>query len=88
MKLGSMKALLPQSLASAELSFCYTSGLDWNAQEALSDLGQKVFCSADLSELVAQVVSHAQAGDQIICMSNGGFGGIHQKLTDALKAKA
>ena len=88
MKLGSMKALLPGSLASADLSFCYTSGLDWDAQEALSTLGDKAFCSADLNELVARVASHAQASDQIICMSNGGFGGIHQKLTDALKAKA
>ena len=88
MKLGSMKALLPGSLASADWSFCYTSGLDWDAQEALSTLGDKAFCSADLNELVAHVASHAQANDQIICMSNGGFGGIHQKLTDALKAKA
>ena len=88
MKLGSMKALLPQSLSSADLSFCYTSGLDWDAQEALSALGEKAFCSAELNELVAQVVSHAQPSDHIICMSNGGFGGIHQKLTHALKAKA
>jgi UDP-N-acetylmuramate: L-alanyl-gamma-D-glutamyl-meso-diaminopimelate ligase len=87
MKLGSMKALLPDSLASADLSFCYTQGLDWEAQEALSALGDKAFCSSDLNELVARVASHAQASDQIICMSNGGFGGIHQKLTDALKAK-
>jgi UDP-N-acetylmuramate: L-alanyl-gamma-D-glutamyl-meso-diaminopimelate ligase len=35
--------------------------------------------------LVAQVVAAAQPGDHILCMSNGGFGGIHQKLLDALQ---
>ena len=87
MKLGSMKALLPESLAAANLSFCYTSGLDWNAQEALAPLGDKAFCSAELETLVKEVVSHARSADHIVCMSNGGFGGIHQKLLDALKAK-
>ena len=88
MKLGSMKALLPESLAEADLSFCYTAGLDWNASEALLPLGDKAFCNAELDALVKEVVSHARSADQIVCMSNGGFGGIHQKLMDALKAKA
>jgi len=88
MKLGSMKALLPESLSGADLSFCHTAGLDWNASEALSGLGAKAFCSGDLNELISHVVQSTQAGDQIVCMSNGGFGGIHQKLIDALKQKA
>ena len=88
MKLGSMKALLPESLACADLSFCHTAGLDWDAQEALSSLKDKAFCGADLSALIALVTREAQAGDTIVCMSNGGFGGIHQKLLDALKLKA
>ena len=87
MKLGSMKALLPESLASADLSFCHTAGLDWDAEDALASLKGKAFCSAELNALIALVVREAQAGDTIVCMSNGGFGGIHQKLIDALKLK-
>jgi len=87
MKLGSMKALLPESLASADLSFCHTAGLDWDAEDALASLKDKAFCSAELNALIALVVREAQAGDTIVCMSNGGFGGIHQKLIDALKLK-
>jgi UDP-N-acetylmuramate: L-alanyl-gamma-D-glutamyl-meso-diaminopimelate ligase len=37
--------------------------------------------------LVAAVVVVAQAGDHILCMSNGGFGGVHRKLLDALQQK-
>jgi len=87
MKLGSMKALLPESLASADLSFCHTAGLDWDAEDALSSLKDKAFCRSELNALIALVVQEAQAGDTIVCMSNGGFGGIHQKLLDALNAK-
>lgn len=87
MKLGSMKALLAESLASANLSFCHTAGLDWNASEALSSLQDKACCCAELTELIERVSQAAQAGDIIVCMSNGGFGGIHQKLLNALRVK-
>jgi UDP-N-acetylmuramate: L-alanyl-gamma-D-glutamyl-meso-diaminopimelate ligase len=38
----------------------------------------------DVDELVAMVTEAARPGDHVLCMSNGGFGGIHQKLLDAL----
>jgi UDP-N-acetylmuramate: L-alanyl-gamma-D-glutamyl-meso-diaminopimelate ligase len=50
-------------------------------------MGSKAVVCDQIEPLVQQVVAAAQAGDQIVCMSNGGFGGIHQKLLDALKAK-
>jgi UDP-N-acetylmuramate: L-alanyl-gamma-D-glutamyl-meso-diaminopimelate ligase len=40
--------------------------------------------SADIDTLVEMVVKAAQPGDTILVMSNGGFGGIHQKLLDRL----
>ena len=46
-----------------------------------------VVCDA-IEPLVARVVAAARPGDHILCMSNGGFGGIHQKLLDALEAAA
>ena len=86
MKLGAMKAQLPWSLEEADLSFCHSGGLGWDAAQALAPLGEQAFVSDSIDKLVARVVATARAGDHILCMSNGGFGGIHQKLLDALKA--
>ena len=84
MKLGVMKAQLPASLTETDHVFCYTAHLEWNAAEALSPLGEKATVSDDLDDLVAKIVGKAQTGDHILVMSNGGFGGIHEKLLKAL----
>ena len=86
MKLGVMKAQLPASLAEADLVFCYGANLGWDAAEALAPLGEKAVAGDDLDGLVKRVVAAAQPGDQILVMSNGGFGGIHGKLLAALAA--
>ncbi len=39
-----------------------------------------------IDALVAAVVKAAQPGDHVLCMSNGGFGGIHTRLLEALAA--
>ena len=85
MKLGAMKAQLPWSLEEVDLAFCHTGGLSWDASEALKPMGTKAFCAPNIDALAAQVASHARAGDHILCMSNGGFGGIHQKLAQLLQ---
>ena len=85
MKLGTMKSQLPWSLEQADLSFCHSGGLDWNANEALAEMGAKAQVAANIDELVKQVLAHVKAGDHLLCMSNGGFGGIHEKLLNALK---
>ena len=85
MKLGAMKSQLPWSLAQADLAFCHTAGLDWDAAEALSSMGTRASVASSVEELVAQIKSAVHPGDHIVCMSNGGFGGIHQKLLAALK---
>ncbi|CAH2925489.1 MAG: UDP-N-acetylmuramate:L-alanyl-gamma-D-glutamyl-meso-diaminopimelate ligase (EC [uncultured Paraburkholderia sp.] len=92
MKLGVMKAQLPASLADADLVFGYgaPSGRDalgWNLGEALAPLGAKAQAFDNLDALVKAVVHAARPGDQILVMSNGGFGGVHQKLLDALSAR-
>jgi UDP-N-acetylmuramate: L-alanyl-gamma-D-glutamyl-meso-diaminopimelate ligase len=84
MKLGVMKAQLPDSLREADRVFCYGAKLGWDAGEALAPLGDKAVVSDDLDTLVAQIVAEARPGDQILVMSNGGFGGIHGKLLAAL----
>jgi UDP-N-acetylmuramate: L-alanyl-gamma-D-glutamyl-meso-diaminopimelate ligase len=88
MKLGAMKAQLPWALAAADLSFCHAGALGWNAREALAPLGDSAQVADDIGTLVDQVLAAVRAGDQILCMSNGGFGGIHQKLLERLQARA
>lgn len=84
MKLGSMKAQLPGSLAGADEVYCYASGLDWDVATALAPLGSKASVFTDLDALVQAVAASARPGDQILVMSNGGFGGVHGKLLQAL----
>ena len=87
MKLGAMKSQLPWSLEAADLAFCHAGGLDWDASEALASMGSRAHVAADLNSLANQVMDAARGGDHILCMSNGGFGGIHQKLLTALQNK-
>jgi UDP-N-acetylmuramate: L-alanyl-gamma-D-glutamyl-meso-diaminopimelate ligase len=86
MKLGAMKDALPGSLVDADLVFGFGSeqSLGWSLGAALAPLGDKASAFEDLDALVAAVASAAQPGDHIIVMSNGGFGGVHQKILGAL----
>jgi UDP-N-acetylmuramate: L-alanyl-gamma-D-glutamyl-meso-diaminopimelate ligase len=86
MKLGTMKAQLPGSLAEADVVFCYANQLGWDPADALASLGAKARTFGDLDALLGAIIGGARAGDQILVMSNGGFGGIHQKLLDGLAA--
>ncbi len=84
MKLGAMKDLLAGSLKQADRVFCHAAGLDWNPAEPLAPLGAKATVTQSLAELVNAIAQAAKPGDHIVCMSNGGFGGIHAKLLVAL----
>jgi UDP-N-acetylmuramate: L-alanyl-gamma-D-glutamyl-meso-diaminopimelate ligase len=84
MKLGPMKAQLPWALEEADLSFCHAGGLEWDARAALAPLGGQALVADDIETLVAAIQKAAKPGDHVLCMSNGGFGGIHDKLLAAL----
>ncbi len=84
MKLGTMKAQLPWSLEEADLAFCHSGGLGWDATAALMPMGAKAQVGANIDQVIAQVLAQVQPGDHLLCMSNGGFGGIHAKLLAAL----
>ncbi len=88
MKLGVMKLQLPASLADADAVYCYGAHLGWDAAEALSPLGDKARVFDDLDQLIGHLVATGRPGDQILVMSNGGFGGIHTRLLDALRQSA
>lgn len=88
MKLGVMKSALPASLKDADFVFCYGANLGWDATEALAPIKNKAKVYEDLKEMVTAIADTAKAGDYILAMSNGGFGGVHQKIIDALKLKS
>jgi UDP-N-acetylmuramate: L-alanyl-gamma-D-glutamyl-meso-diaminopimelate ligase len=88
MKRGVMKDALPPSLAQADRVYIYTSGLGWDARSLFALLGARARCDEDLDSLIAAVTREAKAGDHVLVMSNGGFGGIHEKLLARLKAPA
>ncbi len=93
MKLGSMKALLPASLAAADLVFSYTAAtgkgaIDWNMTPVLAPLGDRAHSFSDLAALIRSVAAAARPSDHVLVMSNGGFGGVHDKLLAALAARA
>jgi UDP-N-acetylmuramate: L-alanyl-gamma-D-glutamyl-meso-diaminopimelate ligase len=85
MKLGVMKAALPASLKDADLVFCYIANLGWDVVEALDPIKNKSQVFENLENLVTAIANIAKSGDHILVMSNGGFGGVHQKILDALK---
>ena len=85
MKLGVMKQALPGSLAAADLVYCYSGGLSWDPAEALAPLGTKAAVHRDLDALVNAIAAESREGDHVLVMSNGGFGGIHAKLLEALR---
>jgi len=84
MKLGTMKSQLPASLDHADLAFCHSGGIDWDARAALAPMGERALVADAIDTLVTQVAAAARPGDHILCMSNGGFGGVHGKLLQAL----
>ena len=84
MKLGVMKDRLPASLALADRVFCYAKDLGWDVAATIAPLGGRGAAYDDLDALVDAVVVEACPGDHVLVMSNGGFGGIHDKLLAAL----
>ena len=87
MKLGAVKDALPGSLTRADRIYCYAGKLGWDAAAALEPLGAKAAVFGDLDALIDAVVGEARAGDHVLVMSNGGFGGIHDKLLQRLAVR-
>ncbi len=84
MKMGVWKNSLAGSLSEADHVFCLTSDAQW-AKTALDTLDKKVNCHDDLSQLIEGISKIIKSGDHILIMSNGGFGGIHEKLLSILQ---
>jgi UDP-N-acetylmuramate: L-alanyl-gamma-D-glutamyl-meso-diaminopimelate ligase len=89
MKLGTMAARLPEALEPADLVYCFAQhagkqALGWDPAQVLSTLGTRMQAFSEMDPLVQAITRDARPGDHILVMSNGGFGGIHRRLLDAL----
>ena len=71
MKLGAMKSQLPWALEEADLSFCHSGGLGWDAAEALAPMGTRAVVADSIHDLARQGVAQARAGDHILCKNGG-----------------
>ncbi len=89
MRLGAMQSLLAASLGAADLVFCYgpregPQALGWDPVQALQPLGDRARVFGSLDAMVAAVCAAARPSDHIIAMSNGSFGGIHERILAGL----
>ena len=84
MKLGAMKARLPASVEQADRVYVYGANLGWDAAQVFAPLAARAWCGTDLAALVERVAIDARSGDHVLVMSNGGFGGVHEKLLQRL----
>ena len=84
MRAGVMKSRLGQCVGGADRVYCLNQLLSWDVNEVFASLGDRFVAESSLSELVRAILADAVHGDQILVMSNGGFGGIHQQLLDGL----
>jgi len=84
MKLGTMQALLASSLTGADVVFCYARGLGWEPAGALAPLGARAFVFHEIDSMVESIAAMLGPGDHVLVMSNGGFGGVHEKLLERL----
>ncbi|HCU65251.1 MAG TPA: UDP-N-acetylmuramate:L-alanyl-gamma-D-glutamyl-meso-diaminopimelate ligase [Rheinheimera sp.] len=88
MRLGVHKEALPASLKQADLVFLFEpANSGWSLADVAKAIGPQAEVGTDIDALVARVTEQAQSGDSVVIMSNGGFGGIHDKLLDALRKK-
>ena len=80
MKLGTMQDRLASSLSDADLVFCFAKDLGWDPSHALAALGPRAFTHVDMGTMVETLGRMLQPGDHVLVMSNGGFGGVHEKI--------
>jgi UDP-N-acetylmuramate: L-alanyl-gamma-D-glutamyl-meso-diaminopimelate ligase len=88
MRLGVHREELAESLAGADGVWLYQpTGLGWNLDEIAAALGERARVLDDLPGLVAALAAELRPGDRVLVMSNGGFGGLHERLLAALRAR-
>ncbi|MEH6584993.1 MAG: UDP-N-acetylmuramate:L-alanyl-gamma-D-glutamyl-meso-diaminopimelate ligase [Halioglobus sp.] len=89
MRMGEHRSRLAESTVAADQVYWFQpEGMEWSLQDVVAESAAAATLASDIDELVADVVSSVKPGDQVVIMSNGGFGGIHDKMLAALEAAA
>ncbi len=88
MRMGTHKDNLAESARDADQVIWYQpAGLDWDLSPVIAASPVPAQVANNIDGIIADVIAQVKSGDAIVIMSNGGFGGIHGKLVNALKAK-
>ena len=88
MRMGSHKAELAHASRLADDVIWYQpEGLDWDLQPVVDTATNHASIQRTLEDIITTITTQAKAGDAVVIMSNGGFGGLHQKLIEALKKR-
>jgi len=88
MKLGTHRDALAKSLSRADQVWMYQGpGVQWDVAGSVASLGSRAHVTNDVDDLVRQLDQTLRAGDHVLMMSNGGFGGVHSKLLTRLTAR-
>jgi UDP-N-acetylmuramate: L-alanyl-gamma-D-glutamyl-meso-diaminopimelate ligase len=88
MRLGVHRDSLAPSLAGADATWLYAPpDLGWDIGSVTGPLGSRAHSAATIEGLLDDLDAHLRPGDQVLVMSNGGFGGLHRKLLDRLRAR-
>jgi UDP-N-acetylmuramate: L-alanyl-gamma-D-glutamyl-meso-diaminopimelate ligase len=88
MRMGAMRSRLAASLVRADAVYCHRQGLGWDPSVELTALGGRAQCLTDPQALLDRLLIDLRPGDQVLMMSNGGFGGLHERLLEALAERA
>jgi UDP-N-acetylmuramate: L-alanyl-gamma-D-glutamyl-meso-diaminopimelate ligase len=87
MRMGVHRETLGPSLAAADEVWLYAPpDLGWDVAAAVSSLGARAHLAQSIDQIVAALPRSLKAGDQVLVMSNGGFGGLHDRLLAALRS--
>ncbi len=85
MRLGVHQQTLAASLDAADAVWVYAPpNIGWDVVAAVAPLGVRAQVVDDMDVLVTKLSANLVSGDQVLIMSNGGFGGLHERLLAAL----
>ena len=88
MRMGAHKETLASSLMQAnEAIFFQPPDLTWQVQDVIHGMGSKGLVFDNIEDIVQHLKTHVRPGDHIVVMSNGAFGGLHNKLVDVLQGR-
>ncbi|HWW31931.1 MAG TPA: UDP-N-acetylmuramate:L-alanyl-gamma-D-glutamyl-meso-diaminopimelate ligase [Steroidobacteraceae bacterium] len=87
MRMGVHRDTLAPSLASADQVWLYTPpDLGWDTGAVLAAFGPRGHSAGEVAALARELARASRAGDHVLIMSNGGFGGLHERLLTELRA--